>query len=340
MDFSRSKSAIRLLQDGQWMPARINWGERQVIFRKIDHEAFTAVPFHDGRYDFMDNPVERVKFETLLGFTRDAASPEPDRFILHSAFCGSTFLSRLLSVSGKTACYREPQILIDLSTGSQDPQAKDINAAIIAQFRHAPSQGVTSFVKPSNWANSYLLSRGALTSARCVIITIDLESFLIANLRGGHARLKYSLNLLNHVISFAPQHLSHVQDAKALLSRAPMLATLRLLAVLHTLQAKRFEAALALSEGRAKAVSHRDIQFRPIGTAQAASDWLQLGLSPADIAEQYDLHSNQHAKSLLPQPFSKQKEINANTALMAQFSDDILKTMEWAEGTLQKTRAG
>lgn len=337
MTASRADKAMRLLQSGQWMPAKIDWRARQIVFRKIDPQAFRAVPFHDGRHDFMDSMAEAVEFDTALDSANSMDDATPDRFILHPAFCGSTFLGRLLSRNGQTACYREPQTLIELFGGDGDPQASALNTAIIKQFRLSPTKSDAAFVKPSNWANGYLLHTGALDKARAVIIRIDLQPFLIANLRGGNERLKYSLNLLNHLVTFAPEHGPHMQEAQMLLARSPMLATLRLLAILHAIQAESFDTALARPRNLMIQIPHRDIQSRPIETALTVSDHLRLGLTKTDITDQFTHQAGQHAKSLLPQSFSKQREMSANTAIMAQFGGDILKTEDWAQGTFQKT---
>lgn len=340
MSLSRDNKAMRLLKTGHWIPAKFDWDARQVIFRKIDLKTFREVPFHDGRHDFMGSMAETITFDTLINFSKNTIDTGPDRFILHPAFCGSTFLARLLSRKGRTACYREPQILIELFGGAGDPQAAALNDAIIKQFRLAPAQDEVAFVKPSNWANGYLLHTGALNKVRGVIIRVDLQSFLIANLRGGNERLKYSLNLLNHLVTFTPEHKRHMQEAQLILTRAPMLATLRLLAILHAIQAERFDKALTRPGSLMIKISHRDIQSKPIETALRVSDHLSLGLTQADITHQYTNHAGQHAKSLLPQSFSKQREMSANAAIKAQFGDDILKTIEWAEGAFPATGTG
>ncbi|MGJ8564341.1 MAG: hypothetical protein ACSHXY_12425 [Alphaproteobacteria bacterium] len=331
MDLTYSDADSSPLNGGAWMPAKIDWSARSVNFRKIDPDAFSSAPFHDGRHEFMTGSPKTLNFDALIQYEQSREAIHPDRFVLHPSFCGSTFLAKLLSVHGKTNCYREPQVLIELADGSADPQAREVNAAIIQQLRQAPQETAAAFCKPSNWANEYLLKSGALDTARLVIITIDLQSFLIANLRGGNDRIRYSLNLLNHIMPYAPHHLAHAKEAQTLLSTSPMAATLRLMTILHKIQFDSFEATQTRTDNKAKLIKHSDIKTRPVETAWAASQWLALGLSETDISHQFKTHSQQHAKSLKPQTFSTAKEETANTSILTQFSDDIQKTLVWAE---------
>ena len=89
-----------------------------------------------------DIDPDRQFIEVPLAVAADAlessshsVSDNPPRFIFHTAFCGSTFLSRCLDVDGISVSLREPQILLDAANAKRlQWQSKSSNL----NYRHLP----------------------------------------------------------------------------------------------------------------------------------------------------------------------------------------------------------
>lgn len=319
-----------------WFPAVLNAAQLDIKFRKISTPEFAKVPFHDGRDEFLQKICKAVPFDDVLEGYESAPPHDFDRVILHQSFCGSTFLAKLLTVGGKAQSYREPQILIDLTEAENVPAL--IPSAILARFRFGPIGQAPAFVKPSNWVNSYLISKNILRAARLILIDIDLAEYLVANLRGGKDRIRYSLNLLNHALRFAPEWTAHVKAIQNDKAIDPLESTLRLLSVLHIIQSNDFLTLKLQNNSRVLALSLKDIQSRPLDSAGAAANWLGLDISAAELAARHEAISGLHAKSMTPRGFNLSIEAALNNNISQKFAQPLARTLSWAEGQ-RKIRA-
>lgn len=319
-----------------WFPAVLNLAQHEIKFRKISCSDFENVPFHDGRDEFLQNVCKSVPLQDLIGAYENAQPADFDRVILHQSFCGSTFLAKLLTIGGKAQSYREPQILIDLVEA--ETLLPQIARAVLARFRCAPDDRAAAFVKPSNWVNSYLISNNILSRARLILIDIELAEYLVANLRGGKDRIRYSLNLLNHALRFAPEWTEHVKTIQAQGGLDPLESTLRLLSVLHIIQSNDFLTLKLQNNSRVLALSLKDIQSRPLDSAAAAANWLGLDVSAAELAARHEAISGLHAKSMTPRGFNLSIEAALNNNISQKFAQPLARTLSWAEGQ-RKIRA-
>jgi hypothetical protein len=144
----------------------------------------------------------------------------PLHFLFHSAFCGSTQLTRALDLPGSAMGLSEPMVLNDIAGWRKRGAAP----AALARMAHgalrllgrpfAPGEAVV--VKPSNLVNGFVeLFMALQPEARAVFLYAPLETFLISVARKGLACRLWVRELAEHYAReglFAPLGL----DAEAL----------------------------------------------------------------------------------------------------------------------------
>lgn len=198
-----------VLSSPDWLLSGVNSDSKAFVFTNVQRSSLEAMAFHDGRtaLGHRANSVT-VNFEDALNWQRGHTRPDaPLQLITHTAFCGSTLLSRMLATAPEVACYREPQVLVELAdlkacghSLSHEPTFWDeIVHFALQQFTQTWEGQSATVLKPSNWANTLLSDITLRTPVRVVLMTCDIEDYLLAHLRGGRERIAFSLRLLNHM---------------------------------------------------------------------------------------------------------------------------------------------
>ena len=323
------------LENPEWFLYGIDSGSRQLQFARTSEQIIRSVSFLDGREtistkrEFHEVPLKDVVDQPI-------AEPDgPDRFLLHTAFCGSTFLARLLDVPGKSLCYREPQVHVDLARMKVDkhPVVDDerlwdgLLRFCLGQLRKHWGDHRT-LVKPSNWANIILpdLSRVS-TDLRVATVTSSPEDCLVAHLRGGQDRIKYSLNLLNALISSGYVDQDDVQSAQAAVPSG-LEQVLRLLLVLHKAQLSLLATLMDASEPVFRC-EYRELQQEAVALANTCSQHLGLALARSDIESAYAREGAVHAKDG-QETYDAAREYSQSQDLLNQFGNEINGALDWS----------
>jgi hypothetical protein len=228
-----------------------------------------------------------------------------ERFILNMAFCGSTLLSRLIDVPGKSLVLKEPRSLADLAmwkTMKLRARASTERLPAVMRFcrdvLHRPfAHGEKVSIKPSNWVNSLLRepvagNEGVLS----LFVTIQRASFLRAVFRGGPVRMQDIATFAWHMASDVEHGGELLREAEsASVDEAGKIAHLAMVA--HKLQMEAFETALG-REGWAGAqvVDFETIASNPFEAAAKASRALQLELHREEIEDNVGRHASRNAK--------------------------------------------
>jgi len=92
-------------------PARINVENEELYFIKTSSEELENLPFHDSRLSQNKQIIKNKKFSEINESLTDSSVS----FIFHTAFCGSTFLSRLLGQTDYYLAIREPNVFMELA---------------------------------------------------------------------------------------------------------------------------------------------------------------------------------------------------------------------------------
>ena len=102
------------IADPAWTPHRYDAAQDTLAFARLPRETQRALPFLDPRYvkpELVSAPIPVSALQTFA----DALSTPPLHFIFHTAFCGSTLLTRALDAPGVSMGLKEPSVLVDIA---------------------------------------------------------------------------------------------------------------------------------------------------------------------------------------------------------------------------------
>ncbi len=312
-------------------------GDRLVVF-PTSRALLAEASFVDGRSAIATGAPLPARLSEWLQAPRQEP-PEPDRFIFHMSFCGSTLLSRLLDVPGRSLPLKEPNCLVDLATWKTlsrragrpvwrlEP-ALDLARAALRR-RWAAGERVT--VKPSSWVNNLL---DELVADRAGIlpmfVTIDRAAFVRAVFRGGTERLAFTAQLAWHLAADFPDGDRLVQQAVDA-SDDPLGRAANLAVVAHHIQSALF--ARALKHGRWAGDHVLDlgaISDQPYEAAATASRALRLDLEPQEIERAVEANAGRHSKAPAI-GYSAARRLADDEAVLAHHNDTIEAALAWGD---------
>lgn len=272
-----------LAGDPRWHPYGLDWKTGRLLFLPTEAARLRTVSFIDGREDFSTGPGMAVPLEQALDSLE--AGSEPDRFIFHVSYCGSTLLANLLDQPGRVLALKEPNLLVDLSlwraeqlaAGCDDPRYRRTLALALRLLRRPFAPGERIVIKPSNWANNLIGDVIALAGPRMVFIGMDRRQFVSVVFRGNRDRAVYTTRALSHLVSGDGEWQAHL-GAAIEAPGGPLDRMARLALLAHRLQTTLFEQALALAHlDRAEAMlDFGDIVDRPAEAAAKAATQLDI----------------------------------------------------------------
>ena len=214
----------------------------------------------------------------------------PPRFIFHTAYCASTFLSRCLSVKGVSVSLREPQLLLNAANAKRVQwHSKTCNI----DFRHLPALALrllrkhaqpneTLIIKPINSVNNIIAELlHASGTPKALMLYTDARNFLLSTLKKGQAATQRQRVMFDLLRCDFP-HL-----AKLGLSDALHLSDLKICLTLWRLQLEQAEQALAHTSmsGVLGSLNSEILINQPDKALQATNTFLDLGISSEAISD-------------------------------------------------------
>lgn len=329
-----------LLEKPRYFPIHVDFAHDRLVLLETTRKRLAATPFLDGRAEFADGDAISVSLSDALASGWHAPA-EPDRFIFHVAFCGSTLLSTLLDVPGRSFAAREPQVLVGLanakgriSNARLRPTLELVSGLLRRQWR----AGERSLCKPSNWANNLLPELSASTHPkRALFITNDPRDYLHALFRGGRERMEYVIRCTHHLLQGLPDRDMLWQQACAEVSSGVETAARLALIALH-LQLHLFDAALRSgASGDAEMVSLDDIEADPLGACLVAAEVLELDIPRAQLEAAVAARLGSYAKSP-GREFSPEARRAENAQVEVAYGAIIDRVLDWAALTGLKNR--
>lgn len=311
----------------------IDIGRRFATFVPTTREALARAPFLDGREDFSAGAAWRVPLQPMPDFPANA--PIPDRYIFHVSFCGSTYLSRLLDIPGRTIVLREPNSLVNLADWRRArPEDERFATALdwtraLLRRRWAPNEAVV--VKPSSWANSLadVLTARPVTMLP-LFVTMEPRDFLIAVLRGGRERMSYTARLAAQLAGEEAGGVALLQSAMGQ-SRDPLITAIHLAALALGLQMRLFDRLRALGGwGEDHVIEFATIVGSPVEAGMQASFALGLGLDRRDIEDSVVANRDHHAKAH-DRAFSLEQRREEDEVVLAHHRAVIDTAITWLD---------
>lgn len=331
--FTMTLSIHDICSKAEWFLYGIKEEGPHFCFVKTTRERLDELAFHDGRTPIRMEPTALLipVTDALTGRQeKDTNNPRATRLIVHISFCASTLLARALN-SPRSLSYREPRIFAQLSSmkfkghplSKNDDLWQSILEFSFAQFRKTWYTDQKAFVKPSNWANRLLLDLNDIGQHRCVFLTMPAREYVIANLRGGQSRIRYSIDLLNHMAHEDRKLRSIVESIDR--SRAPAsMKLVKMLTVLYEAQSRLIKRLRArLNSRQYVELTKKTLLAEPVSSLETASRALGLDLSTDQIQRNIEEHFAVHAKEVERVAFSRAAEEDANLRLEEQFRDEI-----------------
>lgn len=322
----------RLLQE-------IDLDAGRLRFLPVDRERLERANFLDGRTEIATGAPMEIGLDDALA-VRLAPPAEPDCYIFHVSFCGSTLLTRLLERPGKVFALREPHCLVTLADGKAKyaPEGGS-KIAPLADFARATlrarwAPGEVILAKPSNWANNLLPELTADSGAiRPLFVGIGPRAFLRAVFRGNRERLAFTLRAAQHLATSRPAYRKFVAEAAGG-SGEPLERAARLVLVALHIQLLDFRAAMAAGGwGEDHFLRYEEIAADPLAAATRANEALGLGLTTDELAEGIARNANRNAK-IDGRAFETAEQDDVNDAVEQGSGRHFDAALAWAAASL------
>ncbi len=312
-------------------------GADRIAFLPVARHLLQRASFLDGRETIAVGEPVTLSAVAALDLPLPP-SDEPDRFLFHMSFCGSTLLTRLLEQPGKALVLREPHGLVGLADWKakrghrQDPRVQRYANVARASLRARWEKDERIVVKPTNWCNN-LIPELCGPNVRPLFVTIAPRNFLRAVFRGNRERIAFTILAAQHFAARAPADAAllaaAVRDLPESLDRAAAI----ILLALH-FQQRAFGAAMAAGGwGSAHLIDYEQIVAAPFEAGEAANRALDLGLTPNEIAEGVGRSMSRNAK-LAGRGFSAEGQDGVNDAIEHGHARHFDAAMAWASATI------
>jgi hypothetical protein len=278
-----------------YLAYKLNFENETVEFLHVEIDELQQLSFlrrdaFDIKRESIDVPLAQLV--DLVNSPNHEISDNPPRFIFHTAFCASTFLSRCLDVRGVSICLREPQILLDAANAKRlqwESRSCNLNythlpkLALALLQKHVNIGGGTAkklLIKPINSINNIIPELLNVSPAsKSLMMYTDARNFLLSTMSKGEAA-KQTVRAMFDLIRCDFPHLTNLS-----LSNAIHMSDLKLILTFWRLQIdqaesvmKTFGAAHRISSVYAESVID-DLSDTLIG----ANEILELGLSDEQL---------------------------------------------------------
>lgn len=310
---------------GLLFPMDLDIRNRRFLLQRTSIGALRSNAFVDNRFTGADDAVQPVDVDALRNLD---LRPAPLRgYLLHTSFCCSTLLARLLDFPGRSLALKEPLILRRLSDaalhGVRDPELT--GAAVQLLFRDV-AEGSAILVKPTHVALNIAGELLACTpSANALLITSTLEDFMISNIKKPEATQRK-----------VPELVERFMAASDLPERLPpeafepssFLAGVAL--QWHAQQQLVHDLLNSPSGPVVRVIQETALLQEPVATVHAALDWLGWSIPDEDIAAQAALVMNKHAKSA-GRTYNLQEKNHETALLRRKYRDELAQALHWSE---------
>lgn len=343
---SAAVHAKDLISDPQYLAYKFNFDSETLAFLPIERDEIRRVKAL--KRDFIDPGREliEVPLAELLALP-DATEARPGdnapRFIFHTAFCSSTFLSRCLDVDGATVALREPQLLLDAANAkrlgwqsrSMRLDYRDLPALFLRLLqKHATAQE-RLIIKPINSVNNIVAELlQASGASRALMLYTDASNFILSTLgkaEGGKQTVRSMFDLIR--CDFP--HLSNLQ-----LTHAIHMTDLRIIMTLWRLQVEQAESLLRqfAADNRMASLYGERLIREPLASLSSANAFLELGLSAEQIEAIVNSDTCSADAKNPQQRFSAEKRERRYQELETFVGDDLRDGLQWLQRNNPGTR--
>jgi len=326
-----------LINNADYLAYKFNFNTENIEFLPIKRSEIRRVSAL--KLEYIDAgrqliPVPLAEVAPLLNSGKQSLHENPPRFIFHTAFCASTFLSRCLDVDGVSLSLREPQLLLDAANAKRlqwRSKTTRLNhshlpeLALLLLHKHAGASEKL-IIKPINSVNNIITELLQISgSTRSLMLYTDARNFLLSTLKKGEGG-KHVIRAMFDLLRCDFQHLSNLS-----LSAMLHMTDLNIILTLWRLQIEQAEQALQQfsPDGVMASLYGEQLIHNPLDILLAANQFLKLGISAERIN---DIATNDRrfddAKSM-GERFSLQKRKDTYQRLERFYGVDLDHVLNW-----------
>jgi len=288
------RTIVRDLVDSEnYLAYRFNFNTENVEFLPVSRDEIRRVSalkqeYIDANRKFL--PVPLAELVPLLESPDRQLADNPPRFIFHTAFCSSTFLSRCLDVEGISFGLREPQILLDAANAKRLQwrsrttrlSYSDLPKLALLLLRKHAAGKEKLVIKPINSVNNIIPELlQAAGPTRALMLYTDARNFLLSSLRKGEGG-RHVTRAMFDLIRCDFEHLASLS-----LSAMLHMTDLNIILTLWRLQIEQAEGVLRqyAPANTMASLYGENLVRQPQAALEAANRFLELGIPGERIAE-------------------------------------------------------
>jgi hypothetical protein len=278
--------------------------------------------------------VPLTELKPLLADPLRSPDVDPPRFIFHTAFCSSTFLSRCLDVDGVCFGLREPQLLLDAANAKRlqwRSQTTGLGyqdlarlALILLRKHAAPEEKLV--IKPINSVNNIITELLQMTGdSKALMLYTDARNFLLSTLKKGEPA-KHTVRSMFDLI-----RCDFPQLAQLRLTDTIHMTDLKVIMTLWRLQVEQARQALqpfAAGNRMASIYGERLIED-PLKTVRAANRFLDLGIPDTYIDGLANGDRLAVDAKVEGQRFSAERREQAYQKVQDYYGDELDNGLRW-----------
>lgn len=314
------------LFDAAWLPDQYVTASRHFHLRFLSRETVASAAFLDERAPGFARARTAVVSADEVGAALSGAQFQR-RFVFHTAFCGSTLLTRLLQGQWVTAL-REPRILHGLSLEKHREFRRIENAdrvltdTLSLLFRPWRQEDAV-IVKPTNVVNN-LLKEICDTETRAILLFSSFEDFVLSCLKKRPASDVA-------VEWMAKQLMQGTRVARAMrLEPGQRFNLVESCAIAWFSQMERFRDLLRERPRVAVTLSDTDLLDRPSDACSEIRKWLYL---PGLMTNEHHADSVLEVDSKSGVPFNAAENVQLEARMREQHRGLLEQACQWVEAT-------
>ena len=293
-------------------------------YRTISAEVVAGANFLDER-TLPANSVD-IEFQALDVGVESCVQQSAQRYIFHTAFCGSTLLCRALTNQPKVMVLKEPEVLLQIARRQID----EGSAAMRPFLSHAIQElstpwvddGVT-IIKPTNSVNRLLEDIQSVRPGKALLMYSNMEDFILScckKLPEAETRIRWMAQFLIHDSDLGK---------KLGVDKNQPFNFLEACILTWYAQMEYYSKAIAVSGGGQIAfLAMEDLLADSHGCVLAASDFLELNLSRRDLSEKIKTTFTKNSKSVHAD-YSPQRRKTEKAELKKRFSSLLNLAINW-----------
>lgn len=281
--------------------------------------------------------AENLEFEAaserlipMVNF-RPSMPRRPVNFIFHTAFCGSTLLSRALHHAPEHVSLKEPNVLFRLSEASLSLRSEVLSRHLdqaMSELSQPWTEGGRVLIKPTNSCNR-IAERMTAPGDKIVLLYSTLEEFMVSCLKKmpeAHTRLNW---MARHLLPGS--HLEHMLEVP----RNVELNIIEACVLTWYVSLEYFSKLLSSSPAdEVMVLRYQTLKQNPISAARSAG--LHFGIPEAFLDPALLSGRLRDDAKTAGRPYDPERFRKASNYVYAEFGAAIEQGLRWADEYVAK----